>query len=133
MRLSDLRAAVERLEREGPDRDVTWGDVERALPLGRVVDGYDLVAEMMRVDAAAGRGALVGFRELRRAFPLRGESAKDCFDVAVMRYAQAGIVSLHRHDRPAGLSQAQRDEFVFDGVETYYVGCALRPGASSRR
>lgn len=133
MRLSDLRAAVQRLELEGPDRDVTWGDVERALPLGPLVDGYDLVAEMMRIDPAAGRGALVGFRELRRAFPLRGAAGKDCFDVAVMRYAQAGVVSLHRHDRPAGLSQDQRDEFVFDGVETYYVGCALRPGAACKR
>lgn len=126
MWLSELRAVVDALQSQGGDRVVTWAELEAAVPLCRIAEGFDVVAEMMRIEPGAGRGALVGFRELRRGFPLQGPSAKCYFDRVVMRAVVAGRVSAHRHDRPSGLSQLQRDELVFDGVDTYYVGCALR-------
>jgi hypothetical protein len=84
--------------------------------------GIDLVALMRRVDPGADRGALIGSRDLRRAAGIE----KPQFDRAVLELARQGRVSLHRHDYPASLSDAERDELVSDGDGGYYVGLALR-------
>jgi glycosyltransferase A (GT-A) superfamily protein (DUF2064 family) len=92
------------------------------------VDGsVDLIALMRLIEPGANRGALVGARDLRRAAKLEKQS----FDRAVMELARQGRLSLHRHDYATSLSAAERDELVTDGAGTYYVGMALRNGASA--
>ncbi len=82
----------------------------------------DLVALMLRLEPGAGRGALVGARDLRRA----AEMPKTQFDELVLQLARDGRLSLHRHDYPASLSAAERDELVADAHGQFYVGIALR-------
>ncbi len=82
----------------------------------------DLIGLIRRIEPGADRGALVGSRDLRRAARID----KFEFDRAVLNLARQERLSLHRHDYPASLSPAERDELVTDGKGTYYVGMALR-------
>lgn len=82
----------------------------------------DLLGLMRHIEPAADRGALVTFRELRRAAQLE----KHAFDAAVLDLARQGRLMLHRHDHPAGLSPQDRDQLVTDGAGNYYVGAAMR-------
>lgn len=84
----------------------------------------DLFALMRRIEPGADRGALVSARDLRRAARLE----KQEFDRAALELARQGRLSLHRHDYPAALSAADRDDLIADGQGTYYVGLALRGG-----
>lgn len=90
-------------------------------PAKRVLP-VDLVALMQQIEPGALRGALVGARDLRRA----AEMPKEKFDAEALRLAKAGTLSLHRHDYPASMTPAERDELVTDGRGTFYVGMALR-------
>ncbi|MSR58518.1 MAG: hypothetical protein EXS05_12830 [Planctomycetaceae bacterium] len=94
-------------------------DAHRAPPRS---DGIDLIALMRRIEPGADRGALVGSRELRRVAKLE----KTRFDRAALELARDGRLSLHRHDYPASLTAAERDELVTDGDGTYYIGMAIR-------
>jgi hypothetical protein len=82
----------------------------------------DLIQAIRHLEPGADRGALVGASDLRRAVQME----KIQFDRSVLELAQQGRLSLHRHDYPAGLSAAERDELVADGNGSYYVGVALR-------
>lgn len=82
----------------------------------------DLLSLMRQIEPAADQGALVTFRELRRAAPLD----KGTFDAAVLELARQGRLMLHRHDHPAGLAPRERDQLVTDGAGNYYVGAAIR-------
>jgi len=84
----------------------------------------DLIQAIRQLEPGADRGALVGACDLRRAVQME----KTQFDRTVLELAQQGRLSLHRHDYPAGLSAAERDELVTDGNGSYYVGVALRRG-----
>jgi hypothetical protein len=88
----------------------------------------DLIALMRRIEPRAERGALVGFRDLRRTAQLE----KEAFDRAVLELARQGRVSLHRHDYVGSLSPAERDELVVDGAGNHYIGVALRQGEDWR-
>ncbi len=77
---------------------------------------------MRRIEPGADRGALIGARDLRRAARLE----KQAFDQAVLDLARQGRLSLHRHDYPASLSPAEREDLVADGAGAFYVGLALR-------
>jgi hypothetical protein len=87
-----------------------------------VAQGVDLLALIRRIEPGAERGALVVSRDLRRAARLE----KETFDRTVLDLARQGRLSLHRHDYPASLTAAERDDLVTDGAGTYYVGVALR-------
>lgn len=82
---------------------------------------WDLIQAMKRIEPGAERGALVGFRELRRTAPL----SKEVFDLVALDAARKGLISMHRHDYPTSLSPTEQAELVTDG-EAYYVGCAIR-------
>lgn len=84
----------------------------------------DLVTLMRTLDPCANRGALLGCRDVRRA---AGLPYKAAFDALTLMAARDGLVSLHRHDAPSWLTQAERDEMVTDGRE-FYVGMAIRQG-----
>jgi len=85
----------------------------------------DLIGLMNRLESGAARGSLVSARDLRRAAGL----PKTSFDQAVLDLARAGEVSLHKHDYPASLTDAERDELVTDGNGNYFVGVAVRQPA----
>lgn len=82
----------------------------------------DLLNLMRQIEPAADHGALVTFRELRRAAALE----KGTFDAAVLDLARQGRLMLHRHDHPAGLTPQEREQLVTDGAGNYYVGAAIR-------
>lgn len=82
----------------------------------------DLISLMQRLEPGAERGTLVGARDLRRAAGM----PKSQFDELVLQLARDGRLSLHRHDYPASLSAAERDELVADAHDQFYVGIALR-------
>lgn len=86
------------------------------------LDSLDLLMLMRQIEPGAERGALVAARDLRRAANLD----KSRFDRAVLELARQGRLMLHRHDYASGLTVAQRDELVTDGVGTYFVGMVLR-------
>lgn len=131
MKLSQAIAALDAHKNEFGDVDIkSWQWLQRLLTthgaeLPDVSPGnlirYDLLQAMRRIEPGADRGALVGFRELRRSTPL----SKDLFDVLALDAARKGLVSLHRHDYPTSLSATELAELVTDGTN-YYVGCAIR-------
>lgn len=83
--------------------------------------GVDLISLIRKIEPGADRGALVGASELRRVARLE----KQVFDRAILELARNQRLTLHRHDYPASLSEHAREELVFDGTNTYYVGFAL--------
>ncbi len=117
------RALVQMIESAGvPFSAVAAAKIEHG---PAAVDlAVDLIGLIRRIEPAADRGALVGARDLRRAARLD----KDDFDRAVLGLSRTGRLALHRHDYPASLSPAERDDLVTDGAGTYYVGMALRQG-----
>jgi len=73
-------------------------------------------------------GALLSVRGLRSHCALD----KPRFDGAVLRLAAAGELSLHHHDFPASLPEAERAALVEDPHGVHYVGVAPR-GDGARR
>lgn len=118
------RALVQLIEAAGIPFAATPSRKENATPPAQV----DLIAVMRRIEPRAERGALVGFRDLRRTAQLE----KGTFDRAVLELARQGRVSLHRHDYAGSLSPAERDELVVDGAGNHYIGAALRQGKDAR-
>ena len=119
------RAMVQLLEQAG----ISWGGGQPATAKPSVAESpsgqfpeLDLLSAVRRLDPNAQFGALITFRDLRRAVP----SEKAVFDRTVLDLSRHGRVSLHRHDYPASLSPEELDELVSDGQGTYYVGLALR-------
>lgn len=116
----DLRRAVVQLVEAAGIRFA--GASHPASDSPQVPSIVDLIDLMKRIEPGAARGTLVGSRDLRRVAGL----SKTDFDQAVLDLARQGRLSLHRHDYPASLTPAERDELVSDGRGTYYVGMALR-------
>jgi hypothetical protein len=82
------------------------------------------LAALNDLAAANPRGALLSIRELRSRVAL----GKDEFDETALQLQEAGTVSLHHHDHPFGLSEAERSGLVHDGRGEHYVGITLRRG-----
>lgn len=118
---SDLSDAVDQLfsqaglKRDSIDARTTAIDSQADLEL-------ELLGLIRQIEPGAEQGALVTARELRRV----ANREKSCFDQAVLTLARKGLLMLHRHDYPSGLSPFERDDLVTDGAGTYYVGMALR-------
>jgi hypothetical protein len=86
----------------------------------------ELILKGMRdLDPAVERGATVLLRDLRLNMP-QEYGRHETFDGAVIRLAEAGRVVLHRHDHPAMLTDAERDELVRDQAGTYYTSIGRR-------
>lgn len=85
-------------------------------------DDAELLAFMVRVEPGAERGALVAFRELRKAT----KWLPAAFDARLLNAAQRGVISLHRHDHAAALSPADRKHLVEDDQGNAYIGAAIR-------
>jgi hypothetical protein len=64
--------------------------------------------------------ALLSVRELRSRVALR----KERFDAVALDLMRSRKVSLHYHDHPASLPEAERSELVQDGRGRYYIGIA---------
>jgi hypothetical protein len=105
-------------EEVGPP-PTTQATVEDAELEAQILEG------MNGVDAAAATGAPVSFRKLRSRMvpPL---TDKRLFDRVVLHLADKAIVALHRHDYPAGLSPAERDELVSDETGGFYLSISRR-------
>ena len=84
-----------------------------------------VLQQMELVEPGAARGALVALRDLRRAAPL-SSLEKPAFDRVILELSEQGRVVLHRHDYPAVLGEAERNELVADGRGNYFIGIALR-------
>lgn len=131
MKLSKAEAALAAHRAEFGDVEIkSWQWLQRLLtthgaslpdvsPGNRI--SWSMIDAMKRIEPGAERGALVGFRELRKTSPL----SKELFDTIALDTARRGLVSLHRHDFATSLPAAELAELVTDG-ETYYIGCAMR-------
>ena len=68
-------------------------------------------------------GAAVSIPKLREAL---GAKDKDSFDRAVLDSASRGVIDLHRHDYPAGLSPQEKEGMILDkSTGQFYIGAAL--------
>lgn len=89
------------------------------------VEDSELLSLMERVEPGAKRGALVTFRDLRKA----AKWLPAAFDARVSNAAARGVICLHEHDHPSGLSEHQRRDLV--GVDgRWFIGAAIRQGAA---
>ncbi len=66
------------------------------------------------------RQALLSIRDLRARVAL----SKERFDAVALDLMRDGKVSLHYHDHPASLPEAERSQLVQDGRGNYYIGIA---------
>jgi hypothetical protein len=85
--------------------------------------------EQSILDKLKGRPGGLSIRELRGTIQGPG-SSKDVFDRAVLELYESSRVYLDRHDRPAILSDAERQELVSDGAGNYFIGITLRGGGA---
>lgn len=81
----------------------------------------DLILNGMRQFSGS---PLVSLTELRRSLA-SALPDKTTFDQAVLALARQGQITLHQHDYPAGLSQAERAELVNDEHGNYFIGIAF--------
>jgi hypothetical protein len=85
-----------------------------------------LVLDRMNLeDPGAATGAPVSIRALRRALAFQLPEWAG-FEETLVGLAEAGLVALHRHDHPAGITGAERAELVPDGRGGYYVAVSRR-------
>jgi hypothetical protein len=90
-------------------------------------DTQAILDGLRQVNPAAGQGAMVSVRELRRNLSER-LADKARFDAAVLRLARERRIDLHQHDLPMSLTEAQREEeLVPDEQGRCYNGIVLRP------
>lgn len=85
-----------------------------------------------RLRALASReppGALLSMRALRATVP---ELDKPRFDAAVMRLSRTGEATIHHHDFPSSLPDAERAALVVDEHGVHYVGIAPRDARPAR-
>ncbi|MGE3820017.1 MAG: hypothetical protein AB7I30_11310 [Isosphaeraceae bacterium] len=84
-----------------------------------------ILTGMVEEEPAAAGGAPVSIRNLRRAlaFQIPG---KQVFDDALRGMADEGVLALHRHDFPGGLTDFEREELVSDGRGGFYVAVSRR-------
>jgi hypothetical protein len=84
-----------------------------------------LLSKLQEVEPQAAEGALVFIKEWRAAcaavFP-----SKESFDGAVIALAEAGTIQLQSHDRPADLSDEERDFLIPNGRGSYFLAAGLR-------
>lgn len=118
-RLMQERQELEKKEREQRSSSSEAPEPEPAM-----------LRAMRRIEKGAGRGAVVLARALRKAMGL----SKRAFDAKALEMAREGWISLHKHDYPSSLTQAERDELVRDPTKpdtgdnntAYFVGMAIR-------
>lgn len=90
-------------------------------------EDLELLEAMRRVEPGADRGALVTFRELRKAL----KWLPAAFDARVLNAGRRGTIVLHGHDFVSSLSDKEaRDLVESDG--RWFVGAAIRQGDRSR-
>ncbi len=92
-----------------------------------LVDGKVPAPNLERsiLDRLKGKPGGVSLIEVRASLKAGGK-AKAEFDKAVLSLYQSRLVYLDQHDHPLRLSDADRRDLVFDGIESYYVGITLR-------
>ncbi len=66
--------------------------------------------------------ALLSLKEVRA----RSELDKATFDATALQLSREGSVTLHRHDHPASLTEAERTELVSDDRGSFFIGVAPR-------
>ncbi|MDQ2643147.1 MAG: hypothetical protein M3020_04990 [Myxococcota bacterium] len=66
--------------------------------------------------------ALLSLKEVRA----RSELDKATFDATALQLSRDGSVTLHRHDHPASLTEAERAELVSDDRGSFFIGVAPR-------
>jgi hypothetical protein len=129
--ISTLQKALERLEALGIEREraveVLLGELGlpplRRVPSPNGARGSErFLSALGELAADNPRGALLSLRDLRA----RVSMSKDEFDQTALRLHKEGAVSLHHHDHPLALSEAERAALVRDGRGEHYVGIALR-------
>jgi hypothetical protein len=132
--VKEVQAALRKLAPHGVPLSSLYAALGRALGIERAPapdpahgDADDESAVLDALGDLSAReppGALLSIRALRALRPM----AKDRFDRAVLRLADAGRVVLHHHDYPMSLSPAERAELVQDPRGIHYIGIAPRRG-----
>jgi hypothetical protein len=124
-----LKKALQKIESQGIDRARIAEVLLEALALraAPTTNGTPPTARFLIAlnDLAAEnpRGALLSLRDLRARLSM----SKDEFDETALRLQQEGAVSLHHHDHPLALSEAERAALVRDrSAGEHYVGIALK-------
>lgn len=84
-----------------------------------------ILDRMIDEEPAAANGAPVSIRNLRRAAAFQ-IPAKQVFDDTLRGMAAEGVLCLHWHDFPGGLSDFEREELVPDGRGGYYIAVSRR-------
>src|SRR5262249_6174719 len=114
------QAAHRLLGRADPRPSVTTGPEPKDSALEQV-----LLEAMAEADPASANRAPVSLARLRAgvAHPL---TEKAIFDDAVWRLGLRGLVSLQRHDFPAGCTEAERAAMVPDRQGGYYTTISRR-------
>ncbi|MFO0757700.1 MAG: hypothetical protein U0359_14480 [Byssovorax sp.] len=131
--MKELRAVAKKLAPHGVTAAAIHEAIGRALGIERVdpaarglidpaADEALVLSALRALAAREPPGALLSVRALRPLVALD----KGRFDGAVLRLGRAGELTLHHHDFPASLSEAERAMLVVDERGTHYVGAALR-------
>jgi hypothetical protein len=68
--------------------------------------------------------ALVSVRELRPRLMM----SKEQFDELALALSRENVISLHHHDHPNSLSDAERSQLILDARGTHYIAIAPRRG-----
>lgn len=101
---------------------------EASMDVDPATDDATVRAALRELGSREPPGALLSVRALRAQSSLD----KDRFDASVLRLSRARELSLHHHDFPASLPEAERALLVHDGRGVYYVGVALRDEGGQR-
>lgn len=85
----------------------------------------DFLGALSRMASERPREALLPVGDLRARLAL----TKDDFDALALELMRERVISLHHHDHPASLTEAERAQMVRDARGTFYIGIAARSGA----
>ena len=99
-----------------------------AAPPDTAAEDAEVRAALHSLTSREPAGTLLSVRALRGLVTL----AKEPFDRAVLRLSRAGELTLHHHDFPDSLPEAERALLVQDARGVYYVGVAPRGREGSR-
>lgn len=98
------------------------GDRSSPVPGGK---RGDFLGALSRMASERPREALLPVGDLRARLAL----TKDDFDALALELMRERVISLHHHDHPASLTEAERAQMVRDARGTFYIGIAARSGA----
>lgn len=127
--IAEVKAVAKKLAAHGVTEAMIHAAIGRALrleaPADPRADEAQILAALAELSSREPPGSLLSVRGLRALSALD----KARFDGAVMRLARADKITIHQHDFPASLADADREALVRDEHGVHYVGVAPREAA----